>query len=229
MPLAALGCVMLAATAHAWPPLRNPQVPISGTALQSVFQQTGGAGIHPDQDQLDRATIRTYSIYGIYAGIEIDLLAPVLADTFGVYYASQVDPTRISLFPPGAGSGWEAVVGFRRNPLRTIVNVFDGNFNFFDHRTYLGADTTNLGLYLETPSAIYYSEDARNTGHEPRFLLYADPLYYTGFDAMFIAGEDQASGSPTPGDFADVVVYTEVPIIDAVQHSTWAALKQRFR
>ena len=222
-----LASLAIASRAHAWP-LRDPQVPISGTTLQSVIQQYSGASIRPDRDQLDRSLVATYSILGVFAGISFELVTPVQSDTFGVYSASQVTPTRMALFPPGAVPGWFAVVGFRRSPPRTIVDVFDERADLLSIHTYAGADTTRLGLYLASPVATYYSEDARNDGHEARILLYADPNLF-GPDGGYIACEDQPPSEPAPGDFADVVVYWSLPFIDPVQRTSWSALKQRFR
>jgi len=220
-----LGFLLLATSAPAWP-LRSPQVPVDGTALQSVFQQHN-VHIDPGQSQIDRARIGTYSILGIFASYLFDLLTPVGADTFGVYDAASAIPTRLPLFPPGAEPGWSAFVTPRLSPPRTIVSVFDQNFMLRWQLVYAVVDSANIGLYLDTPASTYYSEDGRNPGHEPHLLLY-DDLPFFAPDGAYIACEDQTPGGGTPGDFADVVVLWSLPFIDPVQHSTWAALKQRF-
>jgi len=220
-----LGSLLLATSAHGWP-LRSPQVQVDGTALQSVFQQYN-VSINPSQSQIDRARIGTYSILGTFADFEFDLLTPVGADTFGVYDAASAITLRLPLFPPGAGPGWYAFVVPRHSPPGTIVSVFDQNFMLRSNLRYAVVDSANVGLYLDTPATTYYSEDGRNPGREPHLLLYDDPNHF-GPDGAYIACEDQPPGGGTPGEFADVVVYWSLPYIDPVQHSTWAALKQRF-
>jgi len=200
--------------------LRSPQIPVTGTALQSFFTAHGQA-IDVSKDQLDLQTL------SLPAGASIQVDAAVVSDPstngFGAYNAGATSPALYQVFPGAAATGWFSVMAFRATPTRMVVNLFDASSALQGTNTYLGADPTNLGFYLQTSGGVFYSQDARNSG--ARLLAFSG----TGADGgdTWLAWE---TGAGPGGDYADSIwllpfAFGPVP----VSHTNWGTVKARFR
>jgi len=218
---AALALVLLSAPlAHA--ALRSPQIPVSGTALQAFFTSHGQA-INVSTDQIDLQAV------SLPADASIQLGAPFVgagSETQGIYNAAVAAPPLYQVFPGAASNGWIAVMSFRTAPIRVVVNLFDAGGALQGTNTYLGADRTNLGFYLQQPSpgGVLYSQDARNAGGA-RLLTFGSTGALAG--GTWLAWE---TGAGPGGDFADsiwLIGYAFAPV--PVLRSDWGTLKRRFR
>ena len=208
---------LLATTSQA--ALRSPQVPVSGTALQTFFTSQGQA-INVNTDQLDLQTFSEPLGSGFQVLRFIDPNA-----TLGAYNAAAVSPTLYLIFPGAASPGWFSMASFRASPDRLVVNLFDNNSAFVSTTTYIGADHTNFGLYAQMPSGLAFSQDSRDASGRPQMLAFDG----TGVDAGFtwLAFE----GTPGPGsDFADAVALVALgsgPV--PAKAGSWARVKALFR
>ena len=215
-----VGLVLLAApAAHA--ALRSPQIPVNGTALQAFFTSHGQA-INVNTDQLD---LQTVSLPG---DVAVQLGAPFVgagSETQGIYNAALAAPPLYQVFPGAVSNGWPAVMSFRTAPIRVVVNLFDASSALQGTNTYLGADRTNLGFYLQQAGGgTFYSEDARNASGA-RLLAFNSTGALAG--GTWLAWE---TGAGPGGDFADstwLIGYAFAPV--PVLRSDWGTLKQRFR
>jgi len=208
-----------AAAAHA--ALRSPQVPVSGTALQAFFTSQGQA-INVNTDQLDLQSVSLPADASLQFGMAVGPEAG--SNTFGIYNAGLTTPPLYQVFPGAASLGWYAVLAFRTAPTRAVVTLFDNNAAYVGSTTYLGADRTNLGFYLQqNPGSVFYSQDARNDG--ARLLAFNGTGARAG--ATWFAWE---TGAGPGGDFADSIVllpYAFAPV--PVLQTSWGTLKLRFR
>ena len=213
---------LVAAAAHG--ALRSPQVPVSGTALQTFFASKGQA-INVNTDQLDLQTV------SLSVGSTIQIGAPIPGadgSTFGVYNAGTTSPPLYQIFPGAAASGWSAVLTFRSSPMRAVVNLFDNNGVAQGTNTYLGVDPSNLGFYLlQAPGAggsVFYSQDSRNAAGARLLAFNATGALVGG---TWFAWE---TGAGPGGDYADsvwLIGYSFAPV--PVLQTNWGTLKQRFR
>lgn len=212
--------VLLAAPAHAQ--LRSPQVPVTGTALQSLFAAQG--------QEIDVATQQLdFTRASIAAGeaIPVEVLSSAVESGFGLYNASVAAPPLYLLHPGAATAGWFVVASFRTLPARLVVNMFDDNRNLVSTTTYLAGppDRTDIGFYCQGPGGLAYSQDDRNPGGQPLMLAFAGTGAHAG--KTWLAWES----SPGPGaDYADAIFLigsTFIPV-DVVK-TTWGSVKQRFR
>lgn len=202
--------------------LRSPQVPVSGSALQSFLNAQGQAIVVATQ-QLDftRASIASGE------AVPVDIRFSAVESGFGLYNASVAVPPLYLLYPGAATAGWFVVGSFRTLPTRLVVNLFDENSNLMSTTTYLAGppDRTNIGFYCQGPSGTAYSQDGRNPDGQPLMLAFAGTGAHAG--KTWLAWES----TPGPGaDYADAVfllggAFTPVD----VAKSTWGELKQRFR
>jgi hypothetical protein len=107
-----------------------------------------------------------------------------------------------------------------------VVNLFDASAVNLGFNTYLGADGSNFGFYLERPGVLFYSQDARNAGSVPQALAFAGTGINVGSwwlcfeDTPFVAGTS---------DFDDAVLFCESVNPTPVSRTTWGSIKARFR
>jgi hypothetical protein len=208
----------IALPAHA--ALRSPQVPVSGTALQTWFTVANGQTLNVNTDQLDLQTL------SLPSDVILRIDGPTVngpSDVFGLYNASLAAPPLYQVFPGGAAGGWYAFCAFHTAPPRVVVNLFNPGGAPQGVTTYLGADPANVGFFLQTPAGILYSQDERNADGARMLAFDTTPPGAT----WWLAWET----SPGPGgDFFDslwLIGYLAAPV--PVNHTNWGTLKQRFR
>ena len=207
--------------------LRSPQVPVSGSALQTFLNLTGES-IVVGQDQfigeLLSSSVSNNSTYTIQFELTRDTTGAVV----GLYNGHDATPTLMPVFPANATTGWFAVTSFRSPPTRGIVNVFDGNATLVGSSTYLGADRNAIGFYVSGPRGTFYSQDSRNPDGAAQLLFYRGTGLNTG--SVWIAFEEQPLAE-SARDFNDHVLFVETIFGSLVPtlHSSWGQLKQRFR
>ena len=196
--------------------LRTPQVPVSGTALQSFFTGHGQAiDVNTAQQDLQRVSLPS----GV--GFQVSSFG---AGSFGAYNAGLIAPP-LYLVLPGAAIGWFAVASYRSSPTRLVVNLFDANQTAQGTDTYLGAEPTDVGFYVQDAAGTFYTQDGRNPGAEPRILAFSGTGALAG--STWFACETSAAPN---ADFADLVVLVGAsPAPVPVLHANWGALKRRFR
>lgn len=223
LPATSLLAFALAATAaHA--ALRSPQIPVSGTALQT-FLTSQGQTINVNTDQLELQTMS----FAADATVSMGLSSPNNAGaTVGLYNAGFAVPPLYQIFPGAAVGGWFAQASFRTAPTRVVVSLFDASSAFQGSTTYLAGppDRTFMGLYVQqSGGTVSYTQDARNAGGEARILAYAATGAKAGL--TWFACE---FGPGAGGDFADFITLvnlTGAPV--PVSHTNWGTLKSRFR
>ena len=206
---------------------RNPQVPISGTALEAFFNSQGEA-INAAQDQvageLFFAIVGNNSTFTLQVEMELD--AGNVES--GIYGGHEANPVLIPVFMPGAHAGSFGVVSFRTNPTRFIVNRFDETAAFLGSTTYPGGDRKGIGWYVRGPLGPFYSQDARNVGGAPQVLYYQG----TGINAgsWWVTAETSPAGAGN-ADYADIVWLFDGGFLSLVDTHPlrWAQLKARFR
>src|SRR6516162_11292996 len=112
---AVLMMILTSAIAHA--AARNPQIPVSGTALATFFASQGQA-IDVDNQQLD---LQTQSV-PVPTAFEVHTFLSGTA-TAGIYNATASLPPLYQVFPGAAATGWFAAASFRDSPMRLVVNL----------------------------------------------------------------------------------------------------------
>jgi hypothetical protein len=218
----AIGCAVWPAVAVSG--LRSPQVPIAGSALQNFFNARH-IPINAATDQLDMQT------FSLPPGGTVTL-GPALnaGDTYGLYNGAFAAPPLYLVFPGAASTGWSATASFRISPTRLVVNLFDNNAAFVGSATYLAGppDPTDFGIYVQGPGTggvPLYTQDARNPGGTPQFLVYSAPG--SGGQQTWLAIEE----TPGPGgDYADVVMLLNLANgITPASSTTWSRLKRLYQ
>jgi hypothetical protein len=220
--LIALGAVAGSASAAA---PRVPQVAVAGGSLQGYLNSVGES-INVLTDQLDiqrwQSTVSSNSTFSL----QIELAGNAANNFIGIYNAGDVAPALDTVFPGAAGAGWFAVVSWRTAPVRAIVNLQDDNGNHISTNTFLGADKSDFGFYLQGPGGTFYTQDARNTGGDPQAVTFAGTGINSG--SWWLAFED----TPFAGsdhDFDDAVLFLESVNPTPVAKTTWGSVKARFR
>ena len=104
--------------------LRNPQVPMNGSALQSYLNLADG-NVDVARDQVDVELFRGTLFSSFTFSIQIELFAKTQGVVFGLYDGHALVPTRIPVFPDSASAGWFAISAWRLNPTRLVVSLFD--------------------------------------------------------------------------------------------------------
>ena len=216
--LTAITVAMLVTAPAAKAALRSPQVPVTGTALQSFFTSQGQL-INVGTDQLDAQTFGE----PVGSGFEMHTFLAGGA-TVGVYNAAAASPPLYLVFPGAAAQGWFASASFRASPDRLVVNLFDNNAAFVLSTTYLAGppDHNDFGFWAATPAGLAFSQDARNASERAQVLAFA-VTGTGGAGSTWLAFE----GTPGPGgDFADVVglvTLASAPV--PTTPSSWGRLK----
>ena len=225
----ALLCLTGAASANA--ALRQPQVVVHGSDLRSLFDSLQES-IDVQADQQDAELLREspFSLPTVTLAIQVELVQ-TSGVVSGIYAGHESAPSLIRLFSDSAVAGWFAVVSFRDNPTRVVVNLFDSNSQFLGTRTTLGGDRLGIGMYVSGPNGTFYSQDERNPGGRPQVLYFAGTGIHSGF--FWLTAEDQSLTAGADADFDDVVWFVEAgfegPYVTPVQRTCWGALKERFR
>ena len=213
-----LTLVAFAATASA--ALRVPQVPLSDGTLQGYLNVAdGGINAATDQEDAQRwaSTVSSNSTFTIQ--VELGAFAP--SNTIGIYNASLAAPPLYQVFPGAATAGWFAVASFRTGPTRVVVNLFDNNASLMGTSTYLGADRNDFGFYLNSPSQMSWTQDARNGAGEARALAYKGTGLNSG--QWWLCFEDWIDYN-----FSDCVLFLESVNPTPVNKTSWGELKKRF-
>jgi len=213
---AVLMMILTSAITHA--AARNPQIPVSGTALATFFASQGQA-IDVNNQQLD---LQTQSV-PVPTAFEVHTFLSGTA-TAGIYNATASLPPLYQVFPGAAATGWFAAASFRDSPMRLVVNLFDASDAYQGSNTYLGADPSAFGFYVQlNPGPVFYQEDSRNPG--ARILAYNGTGARAGW--TWFACE---TGPGPGGDYADFIILAQLQLAPtAVSRTDWGTLKQRFR
>jgi hypothetical protein len=201
--------------------LRVPQVALSDGTLQGYLNSVGESiNAATDQNDAQRwaSTVSSNSTFTIQ--VELGAFAP--SNTIGIYNASLAAPPLYQVFPGAATAGWFATASFRTGPTRVIVNLFDQNAALQGTSTYLGADKTDFGFYLNSPAGLFFTQDARNTGGVAHALTYAGTGLNSG--SWWLAFEDWIDYN-----YSDCVLFLESVNPTPVSKTTWGSIKARFR
>jgi len=218
----ALSVVALLATS-ASAALRVPQVAVVGGSLQGYLNGVGES-INVLTDQEDIQTWQTTVSGNSTFTLMIELTGDAAVNNIGLYNAGLPAPPLYQVFPGGASAGWFAVASFETAPTRVVVNLFDDQANFVGVTTYLGADASNFGYYLQGTGGTFYTQDARNPGGAAHALAYAGTGVNSG--QWWLCWEDAAASDR---DFDDAVLFLESIAPTPVSKTSWGALKKRFR
>ena len=221
--IAALALAAFAGTASA--ALRAPQVPVLGGGLQGYLNSVGESiNVLTDQNAAQRwaSTVSNNSTFTI----QVELAGNAASNSIGIYNASLAAPPLYQVFPGAAAAQWFAVCSFRTLPTRVVVNLFDNNAALMGTTTYLGADKTDFGFYLNGPGGVFYTQDVRNPAGAAQALTYAG----TGLNAgsWWLCFEDVALAN-SDVDYDDAVLFLESVNPTPVNKSSWGELKSRFR
>jgi hypothetical protein len=207
--------------------LRSPQVTVNGTALQT-YLNSKGESINVNTDQDAAQTLATTTSDNSTFTLQIEMGGNAGTDTYGIYNGSLASPPLYQMFPGAATNGWFAVASFRSAPTRVTINLFDSNATFVGSTTYLGADASDFGFYIQqNPGLVLYSQDARNPGGAAQMLVYAGNGANAG--SWWLAVEDQTASQGADYNFDDAVLFLESINPTPVQATTWGAVKARFR
>jgi len=206
---------------------RVPQVPISGSDLQTFINGVGESiNVRTDQDATSflSTTVSSNSNYTM----QVELFAKPAGFSAGIYDSSVPNPSLFEVFPAMAGAGWFAAISFRTSPVRAVVVLLDEQANVRSSVTYFGANRFSIGFYLETPGGRFYSQDARNPAGDPHLLFFRGTGRNSG--DWWITGEELSLSGGSEGDFDDIVLYVDAfDCVCPVQRCTWGAAKARFR
>lgn len=220
--------VMVIAASSASAALRAPQVVLGDASLQAYLNGQGES-INVNTDQVDIQTWTTTVSGNSTFTMMMEFAGYAASNTVGIYNGGDVTPTLMPVFPGAATAGWFATASFRTSPVRVIVNLFDQNGALQGSNTYLGADRSNFGIYLQGPGGTFYSQDARNGGGLAQMLTFAG----TGINAgsYWVCIEDLNRSVSSDNDFNDAILFCESvnPAPTAANTTTWGSLKNRFR
>ena len=223
--LASLSVIALLATG-ASAALRVPQVAVAGGSLQGYLNGVGESiNVNTDQNAVQtwQTTVSNNSTFTLM----IELAGNAASNNIGIYTGGAVAPPLYQVFPGAASAGWFATCSFRNAPVRVVVNLFDDNGAFQGQNTYLGADASNFGYYLDGPGGLFYTQDARNPGGTVQALTYAGTGNNSG--QWWLCFEDLTESNGKDNDFEDAILFLESVNPTPVTKTTWGALKVRFR
>lgn len=216
--------IALASSAFAAP--RVPQVAVVGGSLQGYFNGVGET-INVLTDQQDISNWATTVSGNSTFSLMIELAGNAASNSIGIYNAGVPAPTLYQVFPGAAATDWFATVAFRNFPTRVVVNLFDNNAVLQGTTTYLGADRTNFGYYIQGPGGTWYSQDYRNGGNA-QALVY--PGHGINAGQWWLAFEDASVTGGSDQDYDDAVLFLEsVNESTPVSTTTWGQLKTRIR
>lgn len=216
-----LGLALLVTPAGAT--FRSPQVPISGTGLQSLLGAQG--------QTLDVTTDQQYPVQFDGLGVAPSFFATIFMQSIGTptlplalysQYDPSPEPAHVVVAPTGMLAGWRAVASYGQSPYGLVVSLFDETGALQATTTIPNAPVSGLLFALVSPTGLLFPVDARNAGQQPRLLFYQG----TGAHAydIWICGETDGDS-----DFDDAVYLVENFSLTPVRPTTWGALKARFR
>jgi hypothetical protein len=213
--------VVLAAPAHAQ--FRSPQVAVSGSALQT-FMGAQGQAIDVDTEQ---------RLVDYWSGLYLTRpSSPFYVRSFGdgvdalvVYDSNAPQGPLFTICPGGLPSGWFTEVSFTHTPLQMIVRVYDAVGALQSTVSHPGLGFTGFGLATMGPGGVFHAFDELNPGQRAHILAFQA----TGPWGTWLCGENQAAANGGDFDFADAIFLLENINVTPVRHTTWGAVKQRFR
>jgi len=205
-------------------------VPVAGTTLQNYFSVTVLESINVGTDQVADTQRWKTTVSGNSAmTLMIELASDANGNALGVYNAGDVSPALFEIFPGTAVAGQYAMASFRPLTSQLLVTVFNGDGTVASSVTHNGVTTNNFGYYIQhAAGGTGYSQDARNAGDTARMLVFKG----TGDNAgnWWMCFEDNNPDDPDDDrDFDDAVVFVESINPTPVAHTSWGALKSRFR
>lgn len=220
--------LLLAVSGQAVAALRSPQVVVNGGTLQG-YLNSKGESINVLTDQQDIQSWQSTVSQNSTFTLQVELSGNAASNTYGLYNASLAAPPLYQVFPGAAAAGWFAVASFRSAPTRVVVNLFDQNAALVGTNTYLGADASNFGFYLQQGAGqVFYTQDNRNPGSDAQAITFAGTGSNSG--SWWLCFEDSAINSGTSdSDFDDAVLFLESVNPTPVHKTTWGELKTRFR
>jgi hypothetical protein len=221
--LAAL-VLLLAPAARA--DLRVPQVPVTGTGLQSLLDAQGQT-IQVATEQ------RTASAFDpLNPGVPFGLTfyphvisgSSASLNLFGVG-----DPahTLHLIVPQGTPTDWFTSVTFLNSPFRMQVSMFDPVGTIQGTNVYLDVPGFGLMFAISGPGGVFYAPDQLNTDGRAHLLFYRGTGSHVS--DVWLCAEDQAEGAGGNFDYDDDVYVIEFISAVPVQRSTWGTLKRRFQ
>jgi len=215
--LGLLGAALLLSATPAMAVLRSPQVPVQGTALQTLlnsFSQT--------------INVNTAQVYMyVFAGIGVTQPAANFAarielgeGALQLVDASNINLPSVTVLPSLVAPGWYSYVAFTSlNSLHvTLLDAAD---------VPQGQTTYTLPVHalifaVTDAHGTFYASDGLNPGDETHILAY--PATGNLLGSVWLALESDGDG-----DFADAVFLLEGAWLVPVQRTSWGTLKQRFR
>jgi hypothetical protein len=109
------------------------------------------------------------------------------------------------------------------------VNQFDPDGVLLSSTTYPNINMTDFGYYISGDGGVGYSQDSRQPGsNEARVLAFAG----TGGNAgsWWLCFEDKDLLDPDDdNDYNDAILFVESINPTPVAHTSWGAVKSRFR
>jgi hypothetical protein len=212
-----LSAALLLSATPAMALLRSPQVPVQGTALQTLFNSFSQT-INVNMEQ-----VYAWSFAGIgvtqppanfAARIELGEGALQLVD------GSNINLTSVTILPSLVAPGWYSYVTFPsfgsiHVTLLDAANVPQGQTSYLMPNFALTFSVTDS-------HGTFYTFDDLNTDDAAHILAYQGTGSLLG--SVWLAVESDGDG-----DFADAVFLLEGAWIVPVQRASWGTLKQRFR
>lgn len=205
-------------------------VAVAGTALQNHFSVTVLESINVGTDQVADAQRWKTTVSGNSAmTLMIELASDSNGNALGVYNAGDLTPALFEIFPGSAVAGQYAMASFRPLTSQLLVTLFNGDGTVASSNTYNGVTTNNFGYYISREQGgTGYSQDARNAGDTARMLVFKGTGDNVG--NWWMCFEDNNPNDPDDDrDFDDAVVFVESINPTPVAHTSWAAVKSRFR
>lgn len=215
--------VLLAAPAHAQ--FRSPQVAVSGTALQTFMAAQG--------QTIDVTTQQRLVDY--WSGLYITRPSSHFfvrsfgdgVDALAVYDGNDPARTLYTIHPAGLLPGWFTEVGFIDFPVQMVVNLFNDVGALQGSTSYPGLGFTGFGLATSGPGGVFHAFDELNPGQRAHILAFHGTGAQMG--GTWLCGENETAANGGDFDFADAVFLLENINVTPARHTTWGAVKQRFR
>lgn len=232
LALGALAACLWAVTCTAAPTNTRP-VTLTGTTLQQHFARLGET-LDVAADQLPRSV---WSMLDPGMGslrMTLTLGASTSMRSIGLYGDGICD-TEYEIFPPTAGTGWQATLSYdSRDDELLVVRLADATGQWRLTRYYASPQISTFGLYFHPrckASACYHTEDDENamsTGSAmtPQSLVFA--ASDNPGRAWWVAFQE-TSTTVRGYTFADVIVRLEAGDVQtSAPPSSWGAIKKLF-